>query len=401
MSAHATGAVPRPDHGPVAPLVPARPARLGPGWGAAVVLVVLGVLGIAALGVVAFAVGPDAFLPAVLLAVIPLVGVLGAILWVDRWEPEPWPALAVAFGWGASVSVLVALVLNTTALGFLVAGGADEARASAWAATVVAPVVEESIKGLGVLLVFLVWRRWFDGPVDGLVYAATIAAGFAFVENVLYFGEALASTTGTAEADGGTGVAVVFVLRAVMSPFAHVLFSACVGLALGWASRRRSSAAWVGAFPLGLVAAVALHALWNGTATFGTDSLFLVLYVVVQVPFFLAVVGLVVWLRRQEARVVRDRLAEYASVWWFSPQEVRMLGSLGERRRARRWARDRGGRPADRAMRRFQVLATRLAYQRQRLLTRRAELWHARQDETALLAALEAARADLARRLAG
>ena len=31
-------------------------------------------------------------------------------------------------------------------------------------------------------------RREFDGVVDGVVYAGLVAAGFAFTENILYFG---------------------------------------------------------------------------------------------------------------------------------------------------------------------------------------------------------------------
>lgn len=390
------GSVRTPRHGPpLVPVAPPRPRPQGPGWGALVALAVLGVLGLVALGVVGFTVGPGAFVGATVLALLPLAAVGAAVVWVDRWEPEPPRALAVAFAWGASVSVLVALVVNTAALGVMLAAGADELSAGAATATLVAPVVEEAVKGVGVLVLFLVWRRFFDGPVDGLVYAACVAAGFAFVENVLYFGEAIAA----AGSDVGASVAVVFVLRAVVSPFAHVLFTACVGLALGWAAQR-SRTAWTWAFPLGLVGAVALHALWNGTASLGDGSAFVVVYVVFQVPFFLATLGLVVWLRSREARVIRARLGEYAQVGWFSPQEVDMLGSLRARRRARTWAASHGGRDAARTMHGFQAAATQLAYLRQRMLRDRSDLWRSRHDEAALLARLERVRTELAARLA-
>ena len=67
-----------------------------------------------------------------------------------------------------------------------------------------APLVEEVAKGLGVLLIYAFSRAHFDGPVDGLVYAATVAAGFAFTENILYFGVALVE--GGAEELGATFV---------------------------------------------------------------------------------------------------------------------------------------------------------------------------------------------------
>lgn len=400
-------APPRPTAVPVAMtppgMVPSQggvlaPPRRGPGAGAAVAVVVLGVLVLVAIGVVGLQIGIDALPLAAVLAFVPLVLVLLAVRWVDRWEPEPWQALAVAFGWGASVSVLVALVLNTGAMMALVASGASSVAADVLGAAVVAPVVEESIKALGVLLVLLVWRRHFDGPVDGLVYAATVAAGFAFVENILYFGSTMASVEGVP--GGGSAVVTIFLMRGVMSPFAHLLFTACTGLALGIAAERSGRWAWVWIMPVGLAVAIVLHALWNGSAMTGGDGGgFLTLYVAFQVPLFVGTVALVVWLRRREARVVRQRLSEYAAAWWFAPAEVAMLSSLGNRRRARVWAAARGGSEGRAAMTHFQRTATRLAYQRNRAQTHRADL-RAAQDEDAALGDLLAARHRLQRALA-
>ncbi len=374
------------------------PPRRGPGVGAAIAVVVLGVLVLVAIGVIGLQIGVDALPVAAILAFVPLVLVLLAVRWVDRWEPEPWQALAVAFGWGASVSVLVALVLNTGAMMALVASGASAPAADVLGAAVVAPVVEESIKALGVLIVFLAWRRHFDGPVDGLVYAATVAAGFAFVENILYFGSTMASVEGVP--GGGAAVVTVFLMRGVMSPFAHLLFTACTGLALGIAAERSSRWAWVWIMPIGLVLAMVLHGLWNGSAMMGGDgSGFITMYVVFQVPLFLGTVGLVLWLRRREARIVRQRLSEYAAAWWFAPAEIVMLASLGERRRARAWAAARGGSEGKAAMAHFQRVATRLAYLRHRAQRQRADL-RAAQDENAALGDLVAARHRLQRALA-
>ncbi|MBX9246044.1 PrsW family intramembrane metalloprotease [Actinotalea ferrariae] len=373
------------------------PPRRGPGVGTAIALVALGILVLVAIGVIGMQIGISALPVAAVLAFVPLALVLLAVRWVDRWEPEPWQALAVAFGWGASVSVLVALVLNTGAMMALVATGSSALQADIIGAAVVAPITEESIKALGVLIVFLVWRRSFDGPVDGLVYAATVAAGFAFVENILYFGSTMAATEGIP--GGGSAVVSIFLMRGVMSPFAHLLFTACTGLALGIAAERRSRWAWLWLFPIGVFLAMVLHGLWNGSAMMGDGSGFLVMYGLFQVPLFLATVGLAFWLRRREARVLRQRLSEYAASWWFAPAEVVMLASLGERRRARTWAASRGGPEAKAAMAHFQRVATRLAYLRNRAQTNRADL-RAAQDESAALNDLVAARHRLQRALA-
>ena len=374
------------------------PRRRGQhGAGTVVALVLLGVLVLVAIAVIGFQIGIVALPGAAVLALVPLVGVMAAVLWVDRWEREPWQALAVAFGWGASVSVLVALVLNTGAMVAMVGAGSGETTANVLGAAVVAPIVEESIKAAGVLLIFLVWRRSFDGPVDGLVYAATVAAGFAFVENILYFGSTMSMTAGSA--DGGQAVLTIFMMRAVMSPFAHVLFTACTGLALGFAAQNRSRLTWLWTLPLGLLVAMVLHGLWNGSAMMGDGTGFLVIYVVLQLPLFLGTVGLAFWLRRREAAVVRDRLTEYAAAGWFAQVEVMMLASLGERGRARAWAGHRGP-GTRRAMRDFQVAATRLAYQRQRVRIHHPDPLTSA-EEASLLQEVGAARHAVQRSLTG
>ncbi|GAB2981638.1 MAG TPA: PrsW family intramembrane metalloprotease [Actinotalea caeni] len=303
------------------------------------------------------------------LALVPLTIVLAGVLWLDRWEPEPKILLLVALLWGAGVSTLSSLFVNTGITQWIYDSTGDARGANMLGAVVVAPVVEEVFKGLGVLLLFLARRQHFDGPVDGVVYAATVAAGFAFTENILYF------------ARSADLVWVVFVMRGLFSPFAHLIFTACIGIAIGMAARSRKSTAVFLAFPVGLVGAMGLHALWNGSASLGNQFLFM--YVVVQVPLFISVIVLMVWLRRQEAEVIRARLGEYAQAGWFAPHEVQMLSSMRLRSQARTWAAGYGER-AKAAMRKYQRDATSLAYLRQRQLTGRAEL-RASQSEHELL----------------
>src|SRR5205823_13992716 len=52
-------------------------------------------------------------------------------------------------------------------------------------------VIEEGSKGLGVLLAYLIFRKYFDDILDGIVYAGVVALGFATVENVLYYGDGI------------------------------------------------------------------------------------------------------------------------------------------------------------------------------------------------------------------
>ena len=139
-------------------------------------------------------------------------------------------------------------------------------------------MVEESAKG-AVLFGLYWWKRdEFNGLIDGIVYAALVGLGFAMTENVLYYGR------GAAE-EGIVGAVIVFVVRGIMSPFAHPVFTAMTGIGLGLAVGSRSRTFRVVAPLVGLAAAMALHSLWNTSAGAG---LFLGVYVLIMVPIFLA-----------------------------------------------------------------------------------------------------------------
>ena len=165
------------------------------------------------------------------------------------------------------------------------------------------------------------------------------------------------------------GLGITFLLRGVFSPFAHVTFTICTGLALGLAARRSASKGGaVGYFLLGLIPAILLHALWNGsTFVLSGDASVLIYYAVVQVPLFIVAILVVVFLRRQEARITLRRLHEYSQAGWFTAAEVSMLGTGAGRRQALAWGR-RQQRPKKLAMRLFIADATRLAFVRDRLV---------------------------------
>ncbi|PJJ72568.1 RsiW-degrading membrane proteinase PrsW (M82 family) [Diaminobutyricimonas aerilata] len=325
--------------------------------------------------------GTGTVLTAAILAFVPLGIVFLGARWIDRWEPEPRGALLFAFLWGAGVSVLIALLVDSEIQNVLGAVDRDAPAVQLFQSAVQAPIVEEFGKGLGVLLILWFNRRHFDGPVDGIVYAAWVAGGFAFTENIQYFGIAIAESQGSI-----AGVAGTFAVRGLMSPFAHVMFTAMTGLLLGVAARRAGAFGAIGFFVLGLIPAVLLHALWNGALFFVTD--FYGYYAIVQVPLFILAVVLVVALRRQEAALTYARLNEYAAAGWIAPGEVTALATPAGRRVALAWARQRG---AGRIMKRYIRDATRLAFARQRVITGRGRIG-AQADEARLLGAVTAAR---------
>ena len=328
--------------------------------------------------------GTDAFLLGGVMALIPLAIIFFGVRWIDRWEPEPRLALVFAFLWGAGVSVLIALLVGEHVAGIVNAAGGAGAAFEFFSAVVQAPIVEESGKGLGLLIIFWVARKHFDGPVDGLVYAAWVAGGFAFTENILYFGSELLDSGGI---DGP--VIEIFFIRGLLSPFAHVMFTAFIGIALGLAARRAGALRAIGYFLVGLIPAMLLHAFWNGSLFFVWD--FYGYYALVQVPLFVMAVVLVFFLRRQEAKLTHDRLTEYANAGWFNPDEINALATPNGRRQAKLWAQQKG---IGKVMKRYIRDATKLAFARQRIITGRGRIG-ADADEAALLRAIVKSRAAL------
>ena len=319
-------------------------------------------------------------------ALVPFVIVLAVVRWIDRWEPEPRAALLFAVLWGAGVAVVVALLFDL-GVQLVVSQTAGTDPDPVLQAVVQAPLVEEGAKGFGVLLLLWFNRRNFDGPVDGIVYASSVAAGFAFSENILYFGRTLA------EHGVGPDFAVVFVARGLFSPFAHALFTSCTGFALGRAAERTGRLGALGWYVIGVIPAAILHALWNGGLEAARNTIGY--YFTVEVPIFLLAVGLVLAVRTRERRITRLRLGEYAEAGWFTADEVALLSTWTGRRHALRWADlqpDR--RRKRRAMIRFVRDATRLGHARQRLLKARAGVGRT-PDEQDLLARISADRAVL------
>ncbi|HTJ84545.1 MAG TPA: PrsW family intramembrane metalloprotease, partial [Polyangiaceae bacterium] len=137
---------------------------------------------------------PERMASAMLFGAVPafvmLLFYLPAPAVLDRFDPEPWWCLLMAFVWGAVVATGVSGFLTgvaTDALRGHVVGGAGHVVAR----SVVAPVVEELAKGAFIWGFFYFMRREFDGTVDGIVYAIVCALGFAAVENVTYYARAV------------------------------------------------------------------------------------------------------------------------------------------------------------------------------------------------------------------
>jgi RsiW-degrading membrane proteinase PrsW (M82 family) len=314
------------------------------------------------------------------LAAIPVFPVVATFLWLDRYEAEPTSLLALTFAWGAGFATFGALVINTASMSAIRAAGGDVSATAIF----VAPFVEEAFKGSAIVVILLLRRREFDGVMDGIVYAGLAGIGFAYVENVLYLGR-------TMEHTGERGTVFVFVLRCLVSPFAHPLFTSATGIGIGIAVRSRRTLVKVVAPITGYLCAVLLHGAWNLSAASGLAG-FAYVYALFQLPVFIGFATLAIVARRREGRLVAEHLAVYGSTGWLTPAEVAMLASLPARKDARDWAERTSGGDARRAMRDFQELGSELAFLRERMARGTAPPDAATQ-EYAMLATLSTLRA--------
>jgi protease PrsW len=228
----------------------------------------------------------------------------------DRYEPEPFWLLSVAFFWGAVVSTLTAIVFNEVGEGAVRAslGAGQAALVDASTASFVAPLVEESSKGFGVLVLWAIsalWAKEIDGALDGAIYGGVIGLGFTMTEDVLYISSAGAQ-------HGGEAFFQVFVLRTVLAGLGHASFTAVTGLGIGIAAESSSGLIKVLA-PIGAwSAAVGLHFVHNYLVTFLYDGgsglvLKLLLFWTFDVIFFLVILALAI---RDRAIVLKGLVDE-------------------------------------------------------------------------------------------
>jgi protease PrsW len=268
------------------------------------------------------------------MSLIPIV-----VLWyLDRRERESPYAFAAAFLWGGLIATTVALPLNTAAimavtqwleqfpeLGAML--GPDAAMMIG--APLSAPIVEETTKGLGIVLLFWLLRGEFDNVRDGFIYGALIGAGFNWFESALYVQQNFVEF-GTAPYGFQIGTRFAWLGLA-----GHALFSGIFGAALG-AARATAKLwlrvlapiagfalavlghAWNNSLPLFMALAAAqageaaptevlappTHTLWDAMFTASLTNL------VVFLPFALLLVFILYRSGKAERRVIVEELAD-------------------------------------------------------------------------------------------
>lgn len=155
------------------------------------------------------------------------------LYWLDRYEKEPKILLGAVFLWGMIVAAGGSYILNSL-FGLTIFGlTGSEGLASVAGATISAPLVEETLKGMAVLVVFLIFRHEFDSILDGIVYAGIAALGFAATENSIYIWRGYAS-------DGWGGLALLVFIRVILVGWQHPFYTSFIGIGLATARTNRN-----------------------------------------------------------------------------------------------------------------------------------------------------------------
>jgi hypothetical protein len=121
----------------------------------------------------------------------------------------------------------------------------------------IAPVVEESLKGMAVVAVYLLFMSEFDSLLDGMIYAAIVALGFAATENTYYI-----YNMGFVK-NSYEGLLVMAFIRNILVGWQHPFYTSFIGIGLAISRLNRNLWIKIGAPLLGWSFAVLTHAVHN------------------------------------------------------------------------------------------------------------------------------------------
>lgn len=310
-------------------------------------------------------IGRAALVYALLFAFVPVAPLVAAFLWLDRLRPEPTRLLLLALLWGALAATYISLELNS----WLAREIGDQYGATARSAVFIAPWVEETTKA-AIIFVLVWWRRHdFNSVLAGVVYGGLTGIGFAFTENIVYYGQLFQRVK---DFDGGQAVALravehLFLWRGVAAPFVHPMFTMLSGVGIGLAVRHRHVGVRIAAPVVGFCSAVLLHMGYNAAASFAPGTTLKVVYAAILVPALATLVGLLLLVRRHEYRVIAARLGDYSAFGWLPLAQIRFIATVEGRRQARRHVKPLGDSQRE-TLRCFQQVGTDLGVLRDRLV---------------------------------
>ena len=256
-----------------------------------------------------------ALLGAFFFGFVPMFLSAAFVNWLDRYEKEPKLLLGAAFLWGVVIAGGGAYILNTAfGIGIYVITGSEGA-AEFGTTSIVAPIIEEGLKGLAVLVVFLMFYKEFDSILDGIVYAGITAMGFAAIENVLYI-----YRNGFQEA-GWEGFWTLVFIRVLLVGWMHPFFTAFTGIGMAIARLSPNLPIKIIAVPAGYTVAVLTHAFHNTFSTLLGGGGGFLLGLLADYLGYACMLAFIIWMIIHERNILKRHLVEEVKNGLISPQQ--------------------------------------------------------------------------------
>jgi len=246
---------------------------------------------------------------------VPMLIFAYIIYWLDRYEKEPKLLLGAVFCWGAIVAAGGAFLFNTVlGLSIYIFTGSEVASELS-TGSIFAPIIEETLKGFAVLLVFLFFRREFDSIMDGIVYAAVTALGFAATENAYYI-----YNYGFAE-NGMSGFYTLVFIRVILVGWQHPFYTSFTGIGLAVARLNRPVAIKIIAPLVGWGVSMFTHALHNTLATIIPGLLGMFTTTILDWSGWFMMFLFILWAVYREQRWIIAQLREEVTSGVISPAQ--------------------------------------------------------------------------------
>ena len=253
-----------------------------------------------------------------LFAVIPMLLFAYLVYWVDRYEKEPVLLLGGVFLWGAIIAAGAAFITNTfLGLGIYIFTG-SQTFTEITTASAIAPVIEESLKGMACLFIFIFFRHEFDSILDGIVYAAITALGFAATENIYYI-----YTYGYLE-NGINGILYVFFIRVIMVGWQHPFYTSFIGIGLAISRLNRNPSIKVLGPILGWGLAVLTHSVHNIISTIFQGLESVTIGILFDWSGWIAMILFVIWALYREQKWIKVQLAEEVTNGVITPSQYKV-----------------------------------------------------------------------------
>lgn len=215
--------------------------------------------------------------PSLLAAIIPMFVYLLLIWSFDRYEKEPFLLLLRNYLWGALGAIFFSFIGSWTISTILSAFIHNVEYLHKLETIVVAPLVEETMKGI--FLVLTISSRKFDNITDGIVYGGAIGLGFGMTENFLYF-----ITYGS----NLNAWIMLVIIRTLFSAVMHCVSTATFGAFLGYAKFKNIFFKIF--FPLiGITTAIVIHAAWNLSVSFQSTTPYGFIFMFINILIFIGV----------------------------------------------------------------------------------------------------------------